>query len=106
METATPRIRMLKHLLIKIEEGLAQGGGHDHPVRAPNLQTCKSSGSNLQAQILRLAGFQTCRFSSRTGSLRMRWPVAWKIALQTAALVPTLPSSPSPLTPAGLILSS
>ena len=46
------------------------------------------------------------RFSSRTGSLRMRWPVAWKSTLQTAALVPKLPSSPRPLTPAGLIWSS
>ena len=41
--------------------------------------------------------------SNRTGRLRRRWPVALKMALQTAALVPTLPSSPRPLTPAGLM---
>src|ERR1700750_2355164 len=54
------------------------------------------------AQCDRRDHLQISRFSSRTGSLRMRWPVAWKIALQTAALVPTLASSPRPLTPAGL----
>src|SRR5579863_8552117 len=35
------------------------------------------------------------------GSLRRRTPVAWKTAFATAALVPTLPNSPMPLTRTG-----
>src|SRR5579863_423410 len=45
-------------------------------------------------------------FSRRIGRSRTRTPVAWNTALATAALTPTLPSSPRPLTPSGLTQSS
>src|SRR5215217_7104526 len=40
------------------------------------------------------------------GKLRMRFPVAWKMAFDTAAATPTMPISPRPFTPMGLALSS
>ena len=36
------------------------------------------------------------------GNSRMRLPVAWYTALAIAAAVPTIPISPTPLTPMGL----
>src|SRR3546814_362634 len=44
--------------------------------------------------------------STRIGRSRMRRPVAWYTALAIAAAVPTLPSSPRPLTPAGFTSGS
>lgn len=46
------------------------------------------------------------RSSRWIGSSRTRRPVAWNTALDSAAAVPTLASSPRPLTPAGLTKSS
>ncbi len=71
--------------------------GNDRPQVMDRHRGCRSANHGKASS----SYMSSC--SSRTGSLRMRWPVAWKIALQTAALVPTLPSSPMPLTPAGLM---
>ena len=38
------------------------------------------------------------------GNSRMRLPVAWKTALPMAAASPTMPISPTPLTPSGFTL--
>jgi hypothetical protein len=48
-----------------------------------------------------------CRSLSRvTGRSRTRMPVAWCTALAIAAAVPTMPSSPMPLEPIGLVYGS
>ena len=71
-------------------------------------------GGNFSGILYRKAiiqpDFQPCGYPSscsiRTGRCRGRIPVAWNTALASAALVPTLPSSPMPLMPSGLALSS
>src|SRR6266566_3586562 len=46
-------------------------------------------------------GFLLSSLSSRIGRSRTRIPVAWYTALAMAAAVPTMPTSPIPLAPAG-----
>ncbi|MEA2188708.1 MAG: hypothetical protein QOK16_3719 [Solirubrobacteraceae bacterium] len=57
---------------------------HPRPVLAPRLQSARSSLSRV------------------IGRSRTRTPVAWCTAFATAAAVPTIPISPTPLAPIGL----
>jgi hypothetical protein len=112
---------VLKKLGIQGRDAVASGDSPYHAVAAGKIATIGVLCGGFREDSLREAGgvevyprptallarsrtrYQISSCSSRTGSLRSRWPVAWKIALHTAALVPTLPSSPMPFTPAGLM---